>query len=80
MPFAEGRQPPCLNMKISTTFFAFRLLVPSLFEAFIHAYLSPNTFSFQFFIGRLLVPFLFEAVRMVERGDAKPEVTMIVDL
>ena len=26
------------------------------------------------------MPFLFEAVRMVERGDAKPEVTMIVDL
>ena len=25
------------------------------------------------------MPFLFEAVRMVERGDAKPEVTMMVD-
>ena len=31
-----------------------------------------------FFAARLLVPFLFEAVRMVERGDAKPEVTMVV--
>jgi len=26
-----------------------------------------------FIVNRLLVPFLFEAVRMVERGDAKPE-------
>ena len=28
----------------------------------------------KFILFRLLVPFLFEAVRMVERGDAKPEV------
>ena len=35
-----------------------------------------QAFAQKYSYARLLVPFLFEAVRMVERGDAKPEVVL----